>query len=198
MTGDLIYELLAAQDALTGADRARLAAAGIPGELVSAGLIGAAPITVRPGGDIFDFDAHGRRAFIIAARVDDPLGPESTESELAAEFGTVVDLVAIHPARPDRWATRRGAATWLGAIEPQFFDPPPVRVYRTPLSWLQGGARGLCPLTRNPLEIRSLLLGCRQIEGEDLDHAKDLRRMLERPFSIPTITAPRRCRAVAA
>ena len=197
---DLIDELVTAQTAITAFDRALLERAGVPRIIIDSGLVGAATILVHAG-DLYEPMDVGARGFITPVRVADPFTPEAAEYAAVPQFGDLVDLVAWHPRRSNRWATRRGAAMWLGAITPQFCDPPPAPIRRTPLSWLRAGATGLCLLDRDSLGTYRVLSICRAIEAEDRAHRAELERALAHPFGLPEITvaaAPRHAGATHA
>jgi hypothetical protein len=197
MTGDLDAEFEAAQSALTETQAAQLIAAGVPPLIVKLRTIGAARIALNLPGTIYEPLEIGERAFIVAVRVDHPDTPESAEAEFVPDYGDLVDLVAVHPSDPAEWATRRDAATWLGAIPPQLCEPEPVRIFRSPLSWLRSGRCGLCVLTRKWQEAQAVLLRCRQIEAEDREHARELCQLLERRHSIPCIRVAQTKRSAA-
>jgi hypothetical protein len=78
-----------------------------------------------------------------------------------------------NPAAPDRWALRRGIASWLGACEPQYLDPDPVPVWRTPLGWLRAGCRGLVLLTEDKTDRYRCLSMLGSIVAEDQAHTAD-------------------------
>ena len=196
-SADLVAELFSAQSAITPFDGALLERAGVPRFLIDDGMIAAGSITVRSDGT-YDLDPDGARAYITPCRVGDPSTPEAIGFEVVPQFGNLVDLVAWHPRRPHRWALRRGAGSWLGAIPPQLCDPPPVPIRRSPMSWLRAGATGLCPLDHDALGIWRVLNVCRSLQAEDPNHARELRRALERPFPIPPITVPAARRRVGA
>jgi hypothetical protein len=127
-------------------------------------------------------------AFIVPIRVDWLQTPETTRGIKAAQSGYLIDLLAFHPARPDHWALRLGVATWLGSIAPQHCNPDPVRVWRTPLRWLQADSEGLCLLTRDRAENHRILTACLGgIVADDEIHARELRRVLERPWRVPEV-----------
>lgn len=163
----LIGEWADAVAGLTPADRRVLLHHGLRGAEFGE-AIGAADILVDR--DLYQPDVFGDRAFIIRV----------------LDWGGGSDLLAFHPATPDAWALREGNATMLGRIEP-FLPDAPTRVWRTPLAWLRGGCRGICILTRDPSERQDILLRCRGIAAEDIDHAIDLRRLAERPLRTPEI-----------
>jgi len=191
MGGWILNELSGAQRGLTAEDRIVLERAGVPDLMISCGMVGAVAIELDAGGLHYQPSDDGRRAFVTPCRVADPWTPEAVGFEIVPQYGDLVDLVAWHPARPLRWATRRGLAAWLGACEPQFLGPAPVTVKRSPLSWLQGGAIGLCVLDRKPADVYRVLSLCRRIEAEDSAHQFELTRILHHPFSIPPVSSAR-------
>lgn len=103
--------------------------------------------------------------------------------------------MAWRPDRLDVVATRVGAATWLGAIPPQYLAPVPVSVWRHPLGWLRVGCRGLVLLTTDLAEVSRVLFECLGgLEAEDERHAAELRRTLTRPWPQPAVWACKRPR----
>jgi hypothetical protein len=139
-TRDLEAEMRAARAALTPEHRLELIEHGVPADLIGRYLlIGAARVRVSAG--LYEPVEDGGAAYITPVLVDNPLTPEAEGPQGCARGGGyLVDLVAWHPRRPSRWALRVGSATWLGAIEPQYMDPDPVAVRRSPLAWLQADA----------------------------------------------------------
>src|SRR3954464_15417564 len=136
----------------------RLAEAGVSWRAIA--TVAPASMMIRVDGDLFQPDPDGRAAFVIPVRVHSALSPEARAPLEAVAQGEIVDLLAFHPAKPDRWALRRGTAEWLGAIPPQFCAPDPVRVWRSPMAWLIAGCHGMLPLSRNAADIHRLLAGC--------------------------------------
>jgi hypothetical protein len=191
MMVDLTGELAATRASTTEEERAKLAKLGIPQHMLD--MVGAARVDLFSGGKLYQpLEDIGDRVFIIGVRVGDPISPEHPRPDEVAYCGILIDLLAWHPDVPERWATRLDLATWLGAIPPQYMQPPKVLVHRTPLAWLQSGGRGLCILTREPREAQSLLLSLRGgIIPENDGHGRKLKRLLERPFPIPPIHIPR-------
>lgn len=103
----------------------------------------------------------------------------------APDGWSLVDMVAWHPATPDRWALRWGIATHLGEINEYAEE---TRVFRSPWSWLRAGAKGICPL--DPAVLRSVL-PCREdhrIVAEDEAHRRALYDALRR-HDTPRIVA---------
>lgn len=182
----------AARAALLPSDRAILSHYSVPSAMIERGMIGA--VMAELSSDGLRWAPEGpSRVFVTPVAVDGrPWSGPTPEtpwwetvpfSRLATEL---IDLVAWRPESPEWWL-RTGNATWLGAYPPQFLDHDPVRVHDTPLSWLQSGGRGICALSQEPAERQALLLGIRTIAARDMDHAMALRRLLERPMSIPNI-----------
>jgi len=135
----------------------------------------------------FEPDEEGGHAFVIPVRVESTVTPEAFDPAAAVRDGGAVDLVAFHPAKPHRWALRCGNAEWLGAIEPQYLAPDSVRVWRTPLAWLQAGCRGIVLLSPERVSRYRTLSCLHSIVAEDLEHASELRRILERPWPAPQV-----------
>src|SRR5713226_352032 len=82
--------------------------------------------------DLYMPHADGDPAFITPVLGHFADTPESTDPRVFVRFGNIIDLLAWDPRYPDRWALRTGAATWLGCVPPQYLEPFPVRVWRSP------------------------------------------------------------------
>jgi hypothetical protein len=187
MTGaDLWGEFNAARLAMTPPDRALLEGHGItPGNILF--LIGVAQ--ARVSGGLYEPAEDGGAAYITPALVYDAISPESPCPAQTVRFGELCDLVAWHPRRPLSWALRVGSAEWLGSSLPQYFDPPPVPIRRGVLSWLQGGAVGLVPLSRSRTDRYRLLSGCQNgVVAEDAKHRAELSQILATPWPAPPVT----------
>jgi hypothetical protein len=182
----LLNEFLAAQQSLDSRERQALVAAGVPEKALRLGLIGAADVEIE--GDLYQPSPGDSRRFIVPARVGDPATPEWPDPKLAVWLGDIVDLVAFDLEHPARSALRTGAAAWLGAIEPQYLDPPPIIVHAHPLAWLRRDCEGLVPLTRTPAELQYLLLSLRGIVVENAKLGIRLKEVLEKPHRIPPIS----------
>ena len=105
-------------------DLAPLRQAGIGGPGLA---VGPALASIQITDGRFQLDTHGdAKAFVIPVRVGNPLTAEVSDPIRAVRCGALIDLLAVSPSYPDRWALRVGNATWLGAIEPQFLMPEPV------------------------------------------------------------------------
>jgi hypothetical protein len=141
------------------------------------------------GNGLFEPDPDSAvQAFIVPVRVeDDGWTPESSDPIATVGTGQIIDLVAFTPALRVRWATRTGLAEWLGACPPQYMDPPPVRLYRTPLDWLRGDCEGLVCLATTPNDVYRFLTRFQRLDTEDDDHATMLREILDRPPYYPEI-----------
>jgi hypothetical protein len=180
---DLAGEMAEARKALSPSDRAILAHYSVPEAMIERGMIGVVMADLSSGEALWATEGHSRLfvtpcLFIFEA--------ETPEWERAPFEGYPLDILAWRPESPD-WYFRIGNATWLGAYPPQFLDPEPVRVHDTPLSWLRSGGVGICPLSHNPAERQQLLLNIHIIAAADMEHAMELRRLLERPMRIPKI-----------
>jgi hypothetical protein len=133
------------------------------------------------GNDLYRPDPSGQPAWVMPVCAVDPGRPEEIETAdplSIVSLGPIVDLVAFHPAAPNRWALRLGLATVLGAIEPQCCNPDPVPVRRDITLWLRGECNGIVLLTRDAIEARRILSQIETIEAEDRQHADELAALL--------------------
>jgi len=176
--------------ALRPEDAEALADAGVPAFLIDLyQMVGTAQILLRKGA-LYEPHSDGKAAFITPVLADLPDTPETSDPWAFARFGNIIDLVAWDYQAPEHWALRTGNATVLGCIAPQYIDPFPVKVWRNPLNWLRSNANGLAMLSRKPSDIYRALAGLQGgIEAEDDMHAVQLRRILARPFPVPSIRA---------
>ena len=94
--------------------------------------VGVARIVTTSDG-FFEFHETGARAAIVPEGV--PEWPAWDE---------IHDLLAFMPDNPSRWWRRRGDVDLLGARNMTSWRLSPLVVHETPLSWLQGGADGVC------------------------------------------------------
>jgi hypothetical protein len=141
------------------------------------------PVPVRVGHIVldeagFEFEHHtdkeaGVRAFLFL--VTDPQG-------------VALDVVGWIPRR-------RHVATWLGrawalgeerAYSPRMSDHQALPVWRTPLSWLRSGRKGVC-LVR-PEVAHHYLWDAGPLLAEDAAHGAELKGLLTRPA--PRIIVP--------
>ena len=110
----------------------------------------------------------------------------------------VVDLLAFSPADPSRWWSRRGIVAALGEESLSDLSDAPVPVWRTPLAWLRSGTTGLCPIDPDPAAIRDVLLTCKFLAPEDLEHGRTLDRLNARHWNrVPVILVPESARGAA-
>jgi hypothetical protein len=183
---DLAAEYSAALCGTGWADLQPLRDLGVSGPGLA---IGPAWAPIQVSQELFEFDpGDDGYAFILPVRAANPLtAPEAPEPEKALREGEIIDLVAFSTSFPCRWARRTGIATSLGCIEPQYLMPDPVPVWRSPLSWLLSGCRGLVLLTRDHRERYRTLSLCDAIIAEDEEHAEQLRDLLEHPWLAPPV-----------
>lgn len=132
------------------------------------------PARVRPEGGLFAFDDTGP-GMLIQPVTD---GPQASIFTGVAD-PAVVDLLAYQPDAPARWYLFRGeSALALGqdAIRDAAVTGDPLRLFRTPLTWLAGGGDGACLLDWR--RWRSLLAGVDRLVGEDDAHDREITRLL--------------------
>jgi hypothetical protein len=99
---------------------------------------------------------------------------------------TPVDLVAWTRDRPDRILRCLGAGVALGIDQIKnpatYFASKPLQIHRTPLAWLRAGCAGIVILDAASFRERIDRLSTRpepyRLLAEDLDHGRDLRRLL--------------------
>ena len=186
MTGrDLLLEYGSALWRTMAEDVQPLRAAGITETMLRLLPVALDRITVR--GQLYEPDPDGGFAYILAVRADNPATPKTPDPETVIADGDMVDLIAFHPAYPRRWALRVGAAEWLGAVEPQYMQPAPVRIWRSPLAWLRAGCRGLVLLSNDRRDQYRHLASLGSIIAEDAHHAAELQQLLEHPWPTPTV-----------
>lgn len=150
-------------------------------------LIGKASVR-SIGNDLYEPDPNGVAALVTPVLAHYCDTPELPDPEFAVRCGNIVDLIAWRPKCPARWRLRVGAATWAGSIPPQYCNPDPVRIWRTPLRWLQADCTGLVLLTGERIENYRQLSNCRGgIDAEDEIHAREIRRILNRPWPGPEV-----------
>lgn len=170
---------------MTDDDRALLIGHGIR----DADLTMIGRIRAGVSGQLYEPDMDGGTAYVTPVRVIYADTPECRYPGHAVRNGRIVDLVAWHPARPERWALRTGAAEWLGSIAPQYMPPvPKVPIRRSVLSWFRHCCAGLVLLSPNPADQYRLLAQCRGgIIAENAEHQAELRRILARPWPLPRV-----------
>jgi hypothetical protein len=186
---DLFAEYRAALHATRHAELDALMRAGVSVGTIERIGPAVAPIRLSRNGQLFDPDPDSDTfAFILPVRGSNPVSPEACDPQAEVSSGPIVDLVAFSVLRPDRWALRRDAVTWLGCCEPQYLEPDPVRILRSPLSWLRHGCQGIVLLSRDQREQYRTLTCLRSIVAEDEAHANELRRVISHPWPGPLVT----------
>lgn len=185
---DLDGEYLEALANTTASSRRELLRVGVTQRALD--LAGTAYAKVEPAGQaLFQPNpASDRSAFILPVRVEYPDTPESTTTpEAVLERGEIVDLVAFTPQLATRWALRAGNAEWLGACPPQYLEPEPVTVHRSPLDWLRADCQGLVCLATKPLDVLRFLTRFAAVSVVDDAHAEELKAIIDRPLLYPEI-----------
>jgi hypothetical protein len=118
----------------------------------SAELVLGAALVVPAGPGLFEIDEAGKWAVV------QPVAPDGE---------MIVDLIAWHPARPDRWRLLTGEGEALGLIELDLLrEGETIMVYPTPHSWLCAGGRGLCLLTDDWAVVQRILACERKVRAE--------------------------------
>ena len=186
---DLLAEYIAALRCTTTDDLQPLRDAGVDGAGLAFGMALARISVSRTG--FYQPDPDGGPAFLIPVRVENVLTPEAADPVDAVRHGEIVDLLAFSPAFPRRWALRTGAATWLGAVEPQYLNPSPTPIWRSPLHWLGSDCHGLVLLSRDKRDRYRTLTCLDAIVAEDEDHAAVLRKLLKQPWLSPPVDVRR-------
>ncbi len=161
--------------------------------------------------NLIDWNAtqpHCGGLYIVPARFDPPWfdmiddGEEAAVAEALAEDAvTVVDLVAWPVGNPGRFATAIGAAAVLGenvASNPTtYFGGAPLRLFRTPLTWLQAVCDGACILDHVCGARWLLEVPTRRIAAEDDAHADELIKARTALFGRQDFVVPRQNRRAA-
>jgi hypothetical protein len=175
--------------AMTAADIRDLEKFGVTSRCAKYGLVGISRVSRIPDTELYEPDPTGLYQYITPARVDKPMSPQSSSPWLYARSGEIVDLVAWDPRIPDQWSLRLGLADWLGSVPPQHLDSEPVRILRSPLTWLRADCTGLVVLSPDQAIAYQLLMEFHGgICAEDQAHRSELRRLLRRPWPLPKIS----------
>jgi hypothetical protein len=154
---DLMRELIAAQaDHRVDEILERRGVAG-PDVRLHCGLARA-----RSAGKFYEPDPDGEYAIIVPVMNGDEL----------------VDLIAFDPRQPAEWFVRLGGEPLLGAgaLADQLLEKP-LHIFKTPLSWLQGGCAGVvvADQTRAFVDLATSPNG---LVGEDDAHTDELRQVM--------------------
>jgi hypothetical protein len=161
---------------------------GIPWRAIAA--VVPVPTRIRftdKAGSLFEPYEDGKAAFVITATCCDATRIEEIEAVnplCVVAKGPIVDLVAFHPDRRNRFALRLGNAVTLGCIEPQYLQPGRVKVWTDITDWLRAGCSGLVLLTADCHQRGRIL---RHIESIEADHPDEVKRWL----ALPEYPAPR-------
>jgi hypothetical protein len=124
---------------------------------------------------------------------DEYASPAVVMEVFEADGETVADLVAWQLQRPEKFGTALGRAEALGIGQVDnpatYHAGAPLLVHRTPLGWLQHGCRGTVIL--NPMSAPRWLGACPgQIAAEDVEHGRELARLLHPYFPPARILVP--------
>lgn len=126
-------------------------------------VLGAAPV-LPVGDNLFEIDDAGRWAALQP--VEDA-------------GGELVDIIAWHPAAPDRWRLMTGEGEALGLIELDMVgEDGPIICYGSPLSWLRAGGKGVCLLTHDWAVVQRVLAGERRVGTETPELGRLLDKLL--------------------
>lgn len=146
-----------------------------------AGSITLARCAFSPPPRRFHFDPAGELAVVI----------EALEIEHGERW--IVDHVAWPVDRPSEFAMAAGRADLLGSDQvdnpASFFGGRPLFVHRHPLSWLRAGCCGVVVLDERRAGAR-LAGALGNLLAENLDHARELHRLMGRAFPTSRIRVP--------
>jgi hypothetical protein len=137
----------------------------------------------------------GRAVWVLPACCVDPLQPEEIEAVDPLDVvatGPIVDLVALHPGRRNRFARRTGGAVVLGAVEPQLLGPDRVPVWSDVGDWLRGSCRGIVLLTSDCHQKDRILRRLTSIEVQQPDEVRDWIALPAYPPGLPPAVFPMR------
>ena len=138
---------------------------------------------------LFEPDEDGGAVWVIPATCVDPARPEEIEAVDPLDVvrtGPIVDLVAFHPDRRNRFALRIGHAVVLGAVEPQYCEPARVKVWSDIGDWLREGCHGIVLLTPDDHQRGRILRRIESIEAAQPAQVKAWLALPEYPAPRPT------------
>jgi hypothetical protein len=143
------------------------------------GVLGVCPLRFFEGTRFgFDFADDGEPGAVIEA--------------LDADDETSIDLIGWPVSRPDRFASVLGVAEGLGLARVRnpatYLCNQPLRVFRTPLQWLQAGGVGAVMI--DLFSAPRWLPDAPFIAGEDDEHARELARLLHPYYPPERILVP--------
>jgi hypothetical protein len=106
------------------------------------------------------------------------------------ERGEIVDLIALHPNRPDDWWHRTGQAVVLGADTlATCVKDRPLEVVSNPLDWMAKAGDAVCVLNwAASYHELSPLRDWPELRVDSAVLARTVRQYLSRPHSIPAIS----------
>ena len=163
----------------------RLDELGVQRSDLMLGMVGIARIRRRGG----LYEPHPLGAVFLITPVRMAESVEHAAPASVVRVGDIVDLIAWLPGRA-RTYQRTGGAEWLGAIGPQYLEPEPVPIWRTPLAWFKAKCEGLVLFGDKAARYRTLT-EIRSIQAEDAVHAAELQEALLPPWPLPKIRYPR-------
>ncbi len=133
---------------------------------------------VRLSGDRYEPGDGGKWAYISPARSADADSPYSDWHYAQSVLGgDLVDLVCWD-TNTRTFATRCGAAEWLGCVE-RYQDTP---IRRSVVDWLRHRCSGLMLLTQDPVRRYEILQECNDIFAANETHADELNAALAYPY----------------
>ena len=138
---------------------------------------------------LFEPDEDCGAVWVIPATCVDPARPEEIEAVDPLDVvrtGPIVDLVAFHPDRRNRFALRIGHAVVLGAVEPQCCEPARVKVWSDIGDWLREGCHGIVLLTPDDHQRGRILRRIESIEAAQPAQVKAWLALPEYPAPRPT------------
>lgn len=128
----------------------------------------------------------------------DPEGKPAAWCEVRDDFGSVVDVAAWSMRKPDKVVTLLGRAAVLGAEwagDPaSYLDGSPLRVFRTPLAWLQARCEGVAVLDMARAARFLLDTPTARIAAEDDAHAREIMKAKRALWDAQAVVVPVRNR----
>ncbi len=170
----------------------RLDELGVPRRELMMGMCGIARVRRLRGG-MYEPHPLGSPYLITPVRASESI--ESAAPASVVHMSEVIDLIAWLPDKAKLYQ-RSGAAEYVGAIRPQWFEPDQVRVWRSLLGWLKAGCEGLVLLGDQASRYRTLTQ-MRAILAEDAPHAAELQEAMQLPLPKVRFHVERKLRRVA-
>ena len=165
---DLEHEFALAIDGVTPSLVGRLQRMGIPNQVLYGPRhhVGVARIATTSDG-LFELHDSGELALIVPEGAPEVPG-----------WDKIYDLIAFKPDRPGQWWRRRGDADLLGEANIASWKLSPLVIHATPLSWLRGGAAGLCVINWG-FDPMAALAGAGHLQAETPAIKKRLERRIK-------------------